>query len=318
MMRVMSSRRLAAWPARLLAGALALLLLAPSVARAQSIQRDFPPPPPAQPPGQDAVHLKNGGLLRGSLVEMMPGTRVRIQLATGEVATVPWSEVERVETPPTTAAPPLPAPAPPPPPPPPPAPAPPRTVRVHLEGASDAVLESDEGGTWVEVCRAPCDEQLPVGPTYRVAGGVKTSNGFALRETRGGVLTLHVNGASQGAFVGGIVAMPVGYVVGQVGVGLAIVGHTAANATFGVSDPNGGALEATGWTMAVIGVTSIVVGLTLTLSNIKTTTSLRADDPEQPRTRPDSWSRLPTWREPPREAAAAPRAVTFPLFSGDF
>ena len=44
---------------------------------------------------QQLVWLRSGAVVRGQLVEFVPGERVVLQLATGEVRTVMWDEVER-------------------------------------------------------------------------------------------------------------------------------------------------------------------------------------------------------------------------------
>src|SRR5690348_6470857 len=69
------------------------------------------------PPGfvPDAVYLKNGGLLRGAVIESAPGDHVQIALPNGEVRYLPWAEVERVTVGAAPGAAPAPAaPAPPP------------------------------------------------------------------------------------------------------------------------------------------------------------------------------------------------------------
>jgi len=66
------------------------------------------------PPDQyDTVILANGGILRGSIVKDLPGESLVLELAGGEVWTIPRSEIARIE--PAAPAPPE-EPAPPPPP----------------------------------------------------------------------------------------------------------------------------------------------------------------------------------------------------------
>lgn len=161
-----------------------VVLLCASSALAQSL-----------PP--DVVRLNNGGMLRGTIIENLPGDHVTIQLPTGETRTFPSSDV-------ASAGPATPTPAPtqelvPPPPsgplgppmiaqpgpvplpgygiaPTPPVP----TVRVHVEGTSpDLTLQQVTGtGTaivstgrsfatvmvdnFAPLCTAPCDIDLPV------------------------------------------------------------------------------------------------------------------------------------------------------------
>jgi hypothetical protein len=65
------------------------------------------------PPDQyDTVVLKNGGILRGAVVEDLPGASLVLELTSGDVWTIPRSEIERIDyargaSPPEDAAPPL-------------------------------------------------------------------------------------------------------------------------------------------------------------------------------------------------------------------
>jgi len=47
--------------------------------------------PPASPP-KDIVRLRSGGIVRGTIVESVPGDAVKIQLVTGEVRMIPYGE----------------------------------------------------------------------------------------------------------------------------------------------------------------------------------------------------------------------------------
>lgn len=49
------------------------------------------PPTPARPPPRDIVHLKDGGVVRGTIIELTPGYPVIIQLPTGELRWIPWA-----------------------------------------------------------------------------------------------------------------------------------------------------------------------------------------------------------------------------------
>jgi hypothetical protein len=46
---------------------------------------------------QVTLRLKNGGAVRGELVESVPGEKVVLKLATGEVRSVPWADIESPE-----------------------------------------------------------------------------------------------------------------------------------------------------------------------------------------------------------------------------
>jgi hypothetical protein len=52
--------------------------------------------------------MRNGGFVRGELIELQPGTLVRLKLGDGTVREIPWSEVDHVEDP--SLPPPAPAP----------------------------------------------------------------------------------------------------------------------------------------------------------------------------------------------------------------
>ena len=137
----------------------------------------------ATPP--DVVQLANGGMVRGTLVENLPGDHVTIQLATGETRVFPSAEVTYAGAAALTAAVV--------PPPPPPAP---RGVRVHVVGTTEALTLQQVtgsatalGGTgrgfatvqvdqFGPLCTAPCDVELAPG-TYAL--GVSLGQGPARR-----------------------------------------------------------------------------------------------------------------------------------------
>src|SRR5690242_20290879 len=98
--------------------ALVLAFAVSAIATPALAQEDVPEPlpapdKPAAPPAvriapgyaPDSVYLKEGGLLRGAIVESVPNDHVTIALPTGEVRRVPWDVVERVETGTAKAAP---------------------------------------------------------------------------------------------------------------------------------------------------------------------------------------------------------------------
>lgn len=177
---------------RVVAGALGLTLLPmPALAQPAAAEAPAPPaPPPAPattpntatpaapaPAGADEVLLKNGGMLRGDVIELMPDDHVTI-LVGGERREIPWGEVETVTR---GKYAPEPAPAAPPTrptPPPKSTPAQPTQTpssgkpRVHLEVPSGRSVEmqrivgglyasgygaSMSGVTWQTVCASPCD-----------------------------------------------------------------------------------------------------------------------------------------------------------------
>jgi hypothetical protein len=194
----------------------------PSVSFAQSQNAALPPLPPGPPAplgaGEDVIYTKSGGMLRGTIIDAIPEAQARIQLVTGEIATVPWPQILRIEragappanSPPSTKP-----------------PAPPSEVWVHLEGSEGVVLQQDKTNDddWQTVCAAPCDKLLPTTFYYRVTGGgIKSSADFALHAPPGARDRLSVDGASKGAFVLGVVGLVGGLIVGYLGLLVVDVG----------------------------------------------------------------------------------------------
>ena len=195
----------------------------------------------------DVVQLVNGGMVRGTIVENLPGDHVTIQLTTGELRTFPSAEVtsagpavqaqEVIPPPPGTSVPtplgrptiaqpgPVPSYG---------APTGP-TVRVHVEGTSpDLTLQQVTGtGTaivstgrsfatvmvdnFAPLCTAPCDVDLPA-RTYVL--GVSQAQGPARRGdhnlfTIDGDMSLELEYASrEGARVAGWIVFIGGALVG--------------------------------------------------------------------------------------------------------
>jgi hypothetical protein len=56
-----------------------------------------PPPAPSESAVSDAVELKNGGYLRGLIVEVVPGSHVSLRLADGQVRQIPVVEIASAE-----------------------------------------------------------------------------------------------------------------------------------------------------------------------------------------------------------------------------
>jgi hypothetical protein len=270
----------------MLAAALAGAVLVPTLASPPGVVAAAgPPSPPARdaaggtrPPGsapapppavssaaapQQILWLRSGAVLRGSVVEYVPGHHATLELATGEVRSVPWDELASVSwatqaahasarAPDNAAAPDAPAASASRPPQPAGAPARPR-VRVTVQADStDLWLETRERAStlaWRRVCSAPCDLDLNVeDKLLRVRGEhVPASSPFRIEGERGSA-RLHVRAGSgpsrtlgQVALVGGIVLglgsaslygagrledderMVVGGIVGLAAAGVAVV-----------------------------------------------------------------------------------------------
>lgn len=159
----------------------------------------------ADEPPEQLVWLKNGGFMRGELIEMSPNDHVTIRLLTGEVRKIPWAEVDHTSSakasPATSVSPIASAPvatssavssapvvAP---------PAPSGSVAsVSLASDSARVLIISRGvpmtlqgrslnssGAWRDVCAAPCDQPVHIGDQeFRVVGKkVTPTNPFKLQ-----------------------------------------------------------------------------------------------------------------------------------------
>jgi hypothetical protein len=272
------------------------------------------------PAGSDVIYLKNGGILRGTIIDAIPNAQARIQLATGEIATVPWSEIARFEhggTPaPTPASPPAAtqaatqaAPS--------KAAAQPGLV-VHVDSPSPVELQykgEGEDDSWRTVCSSPCDRHLPTEGHFRIVGdGARSSRSFMLPEGNGTV-TLSVNPSSQGWFVGGIVLTAVGAPTMLVGL---LIGLVASLAT--TVDTSGTAQDwATGgWTTFGLGLAGLVVGIIAIVGNAHTGVDIQSGSAKDGALG-SPWAPLnaraleatphvAVFRDPPPESRAAPAA----------
>jgi hypothetical protein len=161
---------------------------------------------PAHADPLETVFLKNGGLVRGLLVEILPGDHVTVQLPSGEFAKVAWPDVDHVER---ASAPPKEAPA--------PAltaPAVGARALVHIESPRHVTLDRKNPGEnepWVIACESPCDVELPLDNEYRIVGsGVRPSSDFRLEASPGQRVVLEVNPSSKAVRAAGIVVGSLG------------------------------------------------------------------------------------------------------------
>lgn len=173
----------------------------PYAATSGSASAPAPTPSTTDVP-QQVVWLKSGAVLRGSLVEFVPNSRVVLQLATGEVRTIDWADVDRASwVRPTAPAPVLPAASAAPAEPQPKSDPKPDGVVIHLVGDRPGLrLEARPRygeGSWRTLCSAPCGSRLDVHrQSLRVTGaGTTPSNPFHF-EGRSGEETLDVNAGS--------------------------------------------------------------------------------------------------------------------------
>lgn len=205
-------------------GALSILLAATIALTGAPVQAQGPT-------GEDIVNLKNGGMVRGKILELVPDESVTIEsAATGEKRTYPWSDVAGVERgdqaggPPAVEAPP---------------PARPRGQQFHIELTRDAPVQLFEivgetvatgvvsgGGTAIihgityrPVCRAPCDQPVDgsAGQPFFFGGdGITGSKRFTLTE-HGGDVIAKVRPGRRGLRVGGMITLSLGLSTSLIG-----------------------------------------------------------------------------------------------------
>lgn len=236
--------------------------------------------------GEITVHLKNGTVVRGVVVEKIPGESITLRLATGEIRKIRWSDIasdslDKPEptgtttatatttattatpttttiTPPTaspTAAPTAPAPG--------------EGAVVHVEAKAGAFLQRFVVyGTytrWEPVCAAPCDRWLPAG-TYRVDGkGMRASPEFAVSPSTQPVVVRAKLG-SLGGLVTGISLTSFGGLCLLVGV---LVGATFDDEPRYPGDTGSSAGKTALYTFGILGGVMVAVGLPLWIMNGK-------------------------------------------------
>jgi len=214
----------------------------------------------------DTVELRSGGVVRGTIVELLPGDHVTIQLPSG-MRTFQWGEISRVEragSQPQIQQPvqqqqqnePLVQPGEP-------------STRVYIDSSSPVSLfRMDNRGDVKTVCIAPCGEVLPLSGLYWVSGrDINASDKFQLppgkAETK-----LHVSGGSKGAVTAGVVLAVVGgNVLLLFGAPVLLVGAAmAASPTSSISKDANGVL-AVGGVISGVGLAMGIVGLVMWISN---------------------------------------------------
>ena len=279
--------------------------------------------PPRLPPRagagamEDTIFMKNGGILRGTIVDAVPGTQARIQLVTGEIATVPWSLIARIEQGAVAT------------PPPPPVATVPQARRralvvVQLEGADGAELQrrngaGDDDDDWVTVCSGPCNARVPVGAEYRIAGGgIRPSRPFQLAGAPGDRVSIDVTPGSTGWFVLGIVIIPLGGATMLTGLMLLVV-SALVGMTNGGGDATASDFTAAGWITIGLGTAAMVGGVVLVINNAHSSVTQNVGGvPSALLLQGDAWKRAPTWKEATPGERALPPVVGFPVWTGRF
>jgi hypothetical protein len=298
---------------------------APNVAR-PPVPASPPPPPPstfAPPPGSalappalpggDVIYLKDGGLLRGRLLEILPNDHATLQLPTGQNAIVKWRKIDGIERqfaqapspgvllPPTVAG----------------------SAIVHMDADPGVTLESIAPGSerWELACTTPCDAELPLANPYRVAGpNVRPSRPFGITASPGQHVVLTISAGSKGASAGGIALMAAGGVAASIG--LLILVFSALDAAGDPSQPDEGASPDRGPMIAGVvlmlaGVGMVIGGVVLRATSKTTETQTMAA--LAPKARHDTaWLRAPMWRDTARDSGGLPTAMGFPIFMRSF
>lgn len=286
------------------------VLAAPSTSFAQSPDSS-PAPASASSAGDDILYMKNGGLLRGTIV--VPDAQARIQLATGEIVTVPWQQVDRIEhgSAPTVApAEPTPTPS----------DEPPSDVWVHLDAPKGALLlqRTAQYADWETACAAPCDKLLPTEVRYRVGGGgVTLSTDFTLSASPGTQETLVVGGASKALYVVGVVGMTAGGLA--VGVGL-YAEYTLVLGSYLAEVPFDWSGNGTMVFLSMMGIGAIVAvgGGLLVHANLHTKVIQHLGASQAGLPLPGPWTRAPTFGATTELKNLPPPVLGIPIFSGRF
>ena len=332
-------------PRFLLAAMLGAGLLAPSSARAEDTPVAAPEAAPPAPP--DTLYLRNGGMIRGRVQEILPTSHVLVTLSTGEVRRVPWNEIERVIVASAATIPPLPSlPSTPPPAVAPPAPTTPLPmvgprVRVHVESKKKVELHRKRdgvGGTsgWVHACMSPCDVELPLGDTYKVTGsGILSSSEFHLHAEPNHTANVVVDPTSIGGMViGGLLGGAGGWGA-YVGLLMVAIGASQADADcssrlysgyYGSTSTasynqcqsqrrTGPGLRDAGLVVLGASVAAGVAGVLVLITSAPTDISQPGGSSSK-----DAFLREPTWKRPSavESAARAPASMFVPLLDARF
>ncbi len=283
--------------------------------------------------GVDVVHLRDGGVVRGFVMETGP-TQTRVKLADGEVRVIAGELIERVElaqhpastgvpaaTPAVPAAPAAHAAA-----------LPPvlaedrpteSAARLHVVGPPEVEIEGRPGPDydWESVCTGTCDADVRLAWEYRVHGsGIRKSEAFHLSSPGGQPLSLSVDAASEPKFTLGVVGMIIGGAVGYIGTVAWLVGNagtvtttTDSNGnTYNTVSPNPG-LATAGGVMAIGGGLLFAVSGFATFANRASHVKV-VNQPDQaalPRMPAPSWAAR-------RPEVALPMPVVAPVWGGRF
>ncbi len=287
-----------------------------------------------QPAPSDNIVLKDGGSIKGTLTEILPGDHATVQLPSGQTATVRWDVIHHIErggvTVQTQQSPQantvvVQAPT----------PVARGKATVHMDGDQEILLERQIGGQWVTVCNAPCDLALDIDSNYRVSGGgIRRSGVFRLAGKAGDHIIITIDPASKGGFAGGIVLIALGapaFVIGGLTL-LVVAAIDASNSGCSTTssfnncgtNTDTGTAKIVGWSMLGGGAAAVVLGIVLVSSNGHTSTEQSVDARKAAwvgvQRVADNYKRTPVFRDV-RDMGVLPVGApmqTIPLFTGKF
>jgi hypothetical protein len=215
----------------------------------------------------------------------------------------------------------------------------PSAARVHITSPRPVVLfrkPANDSAGWTRVCESPCDLDLPIGDTYRIAGpGVSESNEISLAGGSNGAATeltvdpSNKTGIIVGATVGGVGGLSL--LAGAFYFAFGTITKTGKDCSeyperpilFGTSraecvkqNETSDTLQTIGLVMMGIGAVVGIAGLFIFWRSAKTEMKQHAQ-PAAPAP-PVAVKRWPSWRGAVNEPSGAP-AATFPiLFTHSF
>ncbi len=282
----------------------------------------------------DTVVLKNGGMLRGTLVEVLPNDHATVQLPSGQSAIVQWAEIHHIErggAPAAATA--VPAGAPIQKMPNSTAPMSGPTVLVHIETSRPITLDRRNPGEdqpWVTACESPCDVQLPLNNDYRIVGdGIWASSEFELDGQPGQRVVVKVAPATRISRTAGIVVAGAGLLAIIIGVYIVAIAAAASCTNSNINsvckDNSGG--TTVGVVLMLGGLVTMAVGGIIILANWRTGESQEVQSPAKAARLFDvpgvansdnAFKRLPNFREPSATDKLAPVTPIFPIFSRSF
>jgi hypothetical protein len=210
--------------------ALAAWLVAGGSPRAAGAQEAPGPASPTPAPEERVIQLRDGALYRGVILEWVPGSRVTLRLATGELRRFRWVDLAPETLPPPSPSPDAAA-----------APSPwgpedgaAEKTRVTLRTKSRYVTLRRQGGPkyvpgygwvssfnpWRIICLPPCNRDLPRAGVFRIGGSNDVIIPSAPFELPPGSATLDVKAGTWSGLTGGVLLTTFGGTAAIIGAGL--------------------------------------------------------------------------------------------------